>query len=86
MWVKVDQAVRPLPPYRGYCEAVKMADAQKSEKPSRFQEIEEADAQKSEKSLQVVFTDGACTDNGKDDARAAISVFGTMKMIETCQS
>ena len=52
-----------------------MADAQKFEKPSRFQEVELADAQKSEKSLQVVFTDGACTDNGKDDARAGIGVF-----------
>ena len=66
---------------------VNMADAQKSEKPSRFQKIELVDARKSEKSLQAVFTDGACTDNGKDDARAGIGVFfGTMKMIETCQS
>ena len=51
-----------------------MVDAQKSEKPNRFQEVGLADAQKSEKLFQVVFTDGACTDNGKDDARAGISV------------
>ena len=52
-----------------------MADGHKSEKSSRFQEVELADAQKSEKSFQVVLTDGACTDNGKDDARAGIGVF-----------
>ena len=34
-----------------------------------------ADAQKSEKPFQVVFSDGACTDNGRDDARAGIGVF-----------
>ena len=46
-----------------------MTDAQKSEKSRRFQEVELADAQESEKSFQVIFTEGACTDNGKDDAR-----------------
>ena len=52
-----------------------MTDAQKSEKSIRFQEVELADAQKSEKSFQVVFTDGACTDIGEDDARGEIGVF-----------
>ena len=52
-----------------------MADAQKSEKSSRFQEVELAASQKSEKLFQVVCTDGACTDNSKDDARAGISGF-----------
>ena len=33
------------------------------------------EAQESEKSCQIVFTDGACADNGRDDARAGISVF-----------
>ena len=50
-------------------------DKQKSEKSSCFQEVELADARKSEKSFQIVFTDGACTDSGKDDARAGTGVF-----------
>ena len=49
-----------------------MADAQKSEKSSHFQEVELADVQKSEKSFQA---NEACTDNGKDNTRVGIGVF-----------
>ena len=49
-----------------------MADAQKSEKSSHFQEVELAHVQKSEKSFQ---TNEACTDNGKDNTRVGIGVF-----------